>query len=122
MSQDKTKETGDLNQPVVAGVNDLIVCIKETGIYLRLTFPRTILMQKTNDMGNILLQRSSGSISINGFIFKTLIAKYDPMAEHIKWTHDTDRGNLKSNFCEDYIVSDIYMQSAFKYAYALVIS
>jgi hypothetical protein len=85
-------------KPVVAGVKDLIVCMKETGMYRRLTFPSTILMQKTNDIGNIRLQRSSGSTSINGFTLKTLIAIYDPTAEHMKCTHDTDRGNLKSNF------------------------
>jgi hypothetical protein len=49
------------NQPVVAGVKDLIVCMKETGMYRRLTFPSTIFMQKTNDIGNILFQRSSVS-------------------------------------------------------------
>jgi len=85
---------------VVAGVNDFIVCIKETGMYRRLTFPSTMLMQNTNDIGKILFQRSSGSTVISGLSFSTLITIYAPMAEQIKWTHDTDRGNLKSNFCK----------------------
>jgi hypothetical protein len=59
---------------VVAGVKDLMVCINDTGIYLRLTFPKTIFMQKTKDMGNILLHLSSGSTSIRGFIFSTFMA------------------------------------------------
>ena len=25
---------------------------------------------------------------------------YAPMAEQMKWIHDTDRGNLKSSFCK----------------------
>lgn len=60
--------------PVVAGVKDLIVCMKETGMYRRLTFPSTIFMQKTNDIGNILFQRSSDSTSISGFALSTWIA------------------------------------------------
>lgn len=88
-----------INQPVVAGVKDFIVCMNETGIYLKLTFPNTILMQKTNDMGNILLQQSSGSTSINGLSLSNLITIYAPTAEHMKWIHDTVRGNLKSRFC-----------------------
>ena len=86
------------SKPVVAGVNDFIVCMKETGMYLKLTFPNTMLIQKTNDIGNILLQRSSGSTSISGLSFRTLIAKYAPKEEHMKWMHDTERGNLKSSF------------------------
>jgi len=57
-------------------------------------------MQNTNDMGNILLQRSSGSTMINGLIFSTLITTYAPMDEHMKWMQDTVNGNLKSNFCD----------------------
>jgi len=84
----------------VAGVNDFIVCIKETGMYRRLTFPNTMLIQNTNDIGNILRQRSAGSTVISGLSFSTLITTYPPMAEQIKWTHETVRGNLKSNFCK----------------------
>jgi phosphatidylinositol kinase/protein kinase (PI-3 family) len=85
---------------VVAGVNDFIVCINETGMNRKLTFPSTMLMQNTNDMGNILRQRSSGSTTINGLIFRTLITTYAPMDEHMKWMQDTVSGNLKSSFCE----------------------
>ena len=85
---------------MVAGVNDFIVCIKETGMYRRLTFPNTMLIQNTNDIGNILRQRSSGSTVISGLSFSTLITTYPPMAEQIKWTDETHRGNLKSNFCK----------------------
>jgi len=81
-------------------VNDFIVCIKETGIYRRLTFPSTMLIQNTNDIGKILLQRSSGSTVISGLSFSTLITTYPPMAEQMKWMQDTDSGNLKSNFCK----------------------
>lgn len=90
--------TSHCRMTVVAGVNDLIVCIKETGMYLKLTFPNTMLIQKTNDIGNILLQRSSESTSISGLIFSILIATYAPIEEHMKCTHDTERGNLKSSF------------------------
>jgi len=51
-----------------------MVCMKETGMYRRLTFPSTMFMQNTNDIGNILLHRSSEATSISGFIFRTLIA------------------------------------------------
>ena len=87
--------------PVVAGVKDLIVCMKETGMQRRLTFPSTIFMQKTNDIGNILFQRSSGSTSISGLALSTWIATYAPIEEHMKWTQDTVRGNLKSSFCKE---------------------
>lgn len=86
-------------KPVVAGVKDLIVCMKETGMYLRLMFPNTMLIQKTNDIGKILFHRSSGSTTINGLILRTLITMYAPIDEHMKWTHETDNGNLKSSFC-----------------------
>jgi len=59
-----------------------------------------MFMQNTNDIGNILLHRSSEATSINGFVFSTLIAIYAPIEEHMKWTHDTVRGNLNSNFCQ----------------------
>jgi hypothetical protein len=85
---------------VVAGVNDFIVCINETGMYRRLTFPSTMLIQNTNDIGKILFKRSSGLTVISGLSFNTIITTYAPMAEMIKWTQDTDRGNLKSNFCK----------------------
>lgn len=88
-----------LKKPVVAGVKDLIVCMKETGMYLRLMFPNTMLIQKTNDIGKILFHLSSGSTTINGLIFRTLITMYAPIDEHMKWTHETDNGNLKSSFC-----------------------
>ena len=82
-------------------MNDFIVCIKETGMYRRLTFPRTMLIQNTNDIGKILLQRSSGSTVISGLSFSNLITTYAPMDEQIKWTQETDKGNLKSNFCNN---------------------
>ena len=69
-------------------------------MYLRLTFPSTMLIQNTNDIGKILLQRSSGSTVISGLSFSTLITTYPPMAEQMKWMQDTDSGNLKSNFCK----------------------
>uniref|UniRef100_A0A0A9GZ82 Uncharacterized protein n=1 Tax=Arundo donax TaxID=35708 RepID=A0A0A9GZ82_ARUDO len=59
---------------VVAGVKDFIVCMKETGMYRRLTFPNTMFMQNTNDIGNILLHLSSEATSISGFVLSTLIA------------------------------------------------
>lgn len=83
---------------MVAGVNDLIVCIKDTGMYLKLTLPNTMLIQNTKDIGKILLQRSSGSTVISGLSFSTLITTCAPSAEMMKWTQDTERGNLKSNF------------------------
>lgn len=83
---------------VVAGVKDFIVCMKDTGMYRKLTFPSTMFMQKTNDIGNILLHRSSGSTEISGLIFRILITTYAPKAEHMKCIHDTVKGNLKSNF------------------------
>jgi len=62
----------------------LIVCIKETGMYLRLIFPNTMLIQNTNDIGKILLHLSSGSTTIKGLSFKTLITMYAPIDEHMK--------------------------------------
>lgn len=59
-----------------------------------------MLIQNTNDMGNILLQRSSGSTMIRGLSFSTLITTNAPIAEHMKCIHDTDKGNLKSSFCQ----------------------
>jgi hypothetical protein len=59
-----------------------------------------MFMQNTNDIGNILLHRSSEATSINGFVFSTLIAIYAPIEEHMKWTQDTVKGNLNSNFCQ----------------------
>jgi hypothetical protein len=38
---------------------------------------------------------------MSGLSFSTLITTYAPMAEQIKWIQDTDRGNLKSNFCKE---------------------
>jgi hypothetical protein len=74
--------------------------MKETGMYRRLTFPNTMFMQNTNDMGNILLHRSSEATSISGFTLSTLIAVYAPIEEHMKCTQDTVRGNWNSNFCQ----------------------
>lgn len=87
--------------PVVAGVNDFMVCIKETGMYRKLTFPKTMFMQNTNDIGKILLHRSSASTTISGFSFSTLITRYAPIAEQMKCIHDTVKGNLKSSFYEE---------------------
>lgn len=85
--------------PVVAGVKDLIVCMKETGIYRKLTFPRTMLRQNTADMGKMRLHRSTGLTSMSGLIFNTLIAMWAPTVEQMKCTVDTVSGNLKSSFC-----------------------
>lgn len=62
-------------QPVVAGVNDLMVCMNETGMYRKLTFPNTMLIQKITDIGNTLLQTSSGSTITSGFSLNTLITR-----------------------------------------------
>lgn len=85
--------------PVVAGVKDLIVCMKETGMYRKLTFPRTMLRQNTADIGKMRLHRSTGLTSMSGLIFNTLMAMWAPMVEQMKCTVDTVSGNLKSSFC-----------------------
>jgi hypothetical protein len=67
-----------------------------------------MFMQKTNDMGKILLQRSSGSTWMSGLALTTWIATYAPIEEQMKCTQETVRGNLKSSFCrevEGYLVS-----------------
>lgn len=75
-----------------------MVCIKETGMYRRLTFPKTMLIQNTNDIGKILLHRSIGSTTMSGLSLSTLITRYAPTAEHMKCTQDTVKGNLNSSF------------------------
>jgi hypothetical protein len=72
-----------------------------------------MFMQKTNDMGKILLQRSSGSTWMSGLALTTWIATYAPIEEQMKWTQETVRGNLKSSFCrevEGYLVSFFFPQ------------
>jgi hypothetical protein len=66
---------------VVAGVKikDLIVCMKETGMYRGLTFPSTMFTQNTSGIGNILLHRSADATSTSGFVFSTLIATYSTL-------------------------------------------
>ena len=44
--------------PVVAGVNAFRVCMKVTGMNLRLTFPRHTLRFVTNAMGKMRRRRS----------------------------------------------------------------
>lgn len=92
-------EGEEASAPVVAGVKDLMVCMKDTGMYLKLTLPNTILRQKIKDIGRMRLQRSAGLTSISGFNCSTLIAMWAPIVEQIKCTVDTVKGNLKSNFC-----------------------
>lgn len=58
-----------------------------------------MLKQNTQDIGIILLQWSLRSTSISGLTLSNLIAMYAPIAEQIKWMHDTVRGNVKSSFC-----------------------
>jgi hypothetical protein len=70
-------------------------------------------MQKTNDIGNILFQRSSGSTSISGLALSTWIATYAPIEEHMKWTQDTVRGNLKSSFCKEKKASSVTKDADF---------
>ncbi len=89
----------EASAPVVAGVKDLMVCMKDTGMYLKLTLPNTILRQKIKDIGRMRLQRSAGLTSISGFNCSTLIAMWAPIVEQIKCTVDTVKGNLKSNLC-----------------------
>jgi hypothetical protein len=100
----KEEKTGlgdgeEASAPVVAGVKDLMVCMKDTGMYLKLTLPNTILRQKIKDIGRMRLQRSAGLTSISGFNCSTLIAMWAPIVEQIKCTVDTVKGNLKSNLC-----------------------
>jgi len=51
---------------VVAGVKDLMVCMKETGMEERETFPSTMLRQNTAAMGNTRDHWSEGFTSTRG--------------------------------------------------------
>ena len=52
---------------MVAGVRDLTVCMKDTGMEERLMLPSTMLTQNTQAIGNTRAHRSDAFTSTRGF-------------------------------------------------------